>query len=155
MSCHDRRRAKRSAIGFASLETGGLLLGYRASDREFVINSITLAGPDAERSRHHYVPDYDYDDKLLDDAFDKWGAKSIYLGDWHSHPGAIRGTLSKKDRRVLKTVAQSQDACTDTPLSLLLFGHSFNDCKIWAGEMARPIWGLSFLALVECEIDFF
>jgi len=142
-----------SAKQYYPLETGGLLFGYRVAPREFVINTISLAGPSATRTATSYTPDYSYDEDFALRQFALCGYDSIYLGDWHSHPGAQRAYLSRKDRAALKNIANSDVARLPSPLCMILNGKDSDwDYRLWVGEIARALFGLQFLVTVRSEI---
>ena len=118
------------------LETGGLLLGYWSGIYEAVISSVSLPGPEAKHYRYSYRPDYEHDIEVVRRVYT--GSKGVhtYLGDWHSHPGTTRPYLSIKDRLALHRIANSFEARTARPLSMVC-GFRPNDWRLRYGLVRR------------------
>src|SRR5688500_572542 len=80
------------------LETGGMLLGYWSDDRsEAVITEVTGPGPKGAHSKTEFIPDDQYQDRMIDEIYARSGRRYRYLGDWHTHPLGEE-SLSYKDR---------------------------------------------------------
>lgn len=103
------------------LETGGLLLGYKADNGEIVVTNVTVSGPEAIHRETQFVPDYSYDQSAVEKIFNSTNGVSNYLGDWHTHPNG-NGCLSRCDKRAMRTVSKSQGAFLPSPVMGILFG---------------------------------
>lgn len=103
------------------LETGGAFMGYWAGEQA-VITAVIEAGPLAIHSRCSFEPDYGWQQKRIAEHYAVSGRRETYLGDWHTHPGGISGTLSGQDRRALRGIASSKAARASRPISMIVFG---------------------------------
>jgi integrative and conjugative element protein (TIGR02256 family) len=102
------------------LETGGLLFGYWSSDgRQAVIAEVTGPGPSARHSKTEFIPDDNYQDRMIDEIYARSGRRNQYLGDWHTHPCG-EDALSYKDRRTLQRIAKSAEIGLSAPLMAVL-----------------------------------
>lgn len=86
-------------------ETGGVLLGYRASSGEWMVTAAYGPGPRAIRSRSGLAPDTAFNAELVREAFRVSGGVVSYLGEWHTHP---RGSLlpSKLDQQTATAISR-------------------------------------------------
>lgn len=100
-------------------ETGGMLIGYQADDTSVVVTNVIGPGPKAKHARLWFRPDHDYQQNRLDEVFRNSNGGKTYLGDWHTHPNGI-SALSRKDRRVLRRIAETPEAQTPNPIMLVL-----------------------------------
>lgn len=108
-----RREATRSADGN---ETGGILLGFEDSDEDkYWVTQAGGPGPKAVRSPVRFVRDLEHSKALAAAAYEIDG--SLWIGDWHTHPGGPP-TLSSKDLNSYRTVLANSDM--DTFLAILL-----------------------------------
>src|SRR5687767_7280145 len=107
------------AEAWAPAETGGILVGYWADSSVAVITDGVDAGPAAVREPTRFSPDAAYQRDRLAEIYLASGRHHVYLGDWHSHP-AGGGTLSRRDRRTMRTIARSRRARCPRPLMLVL-----------------------------------
>ena len=74
------REALRSVDG---LETGGILLGYDATDG-IGIRHAGGPGPNAARGKRTFMRDLDHARRLADSAWLQ--DRSQWIGEWHTHP---------------------------------------------------------------------
>ncbi|HEX3803210.1 MAG TPA: Mov34/MPN/PAD-1 family protein [Solirubrobacteraceae bacterium] len=102
----------------APLETGGMLLGYRAGGA-VVVQAVTGPGPDAKHHRAHFESDADWQQRELELIYEASGRVTTYLGDWHTHPSAPP-IPSRRDRRTAQKVARTKEARSPTPLTAIL-----------------------------------
>lgn len=73
-----------SIFAFPGVETGGLLPGRVIGDA--LVAPFTIpGGPRAVRARARFSPDVEWQQMLLDHAFENFGC--TFLGAWHRHPG--------------------------------------------------------------------
>jgi integrative and conjugative element protein (TIGR02256 family) len=103
-------------------ETGGVLIGYWADDRNVVITAMAGPGPDAVHGRYSYEHDHVWEAEQIAVEYGRSGRAHVYLGDWHTHPDASSGRLSGTDRRALRQVLNSSEARLHQTLMLVLFG---------------------------------
>lgn len=108
----------RQANHHAPRETGGVLLGYVATDNAVVTDALG-PGPGARHRRFRFVPDTDYQEAEIARRYEASGRLHIYLGDWHSHPRG-RSALSLLDRHTLRRIADAPHARIPSPIMLVL-----------------------------------
>lgn len=119
-------------------ETGGVLLGYWSEDRsEVAITDVTGPGPRASHSKTEFIPDDEYQDRLIDEIYARSGRRHRYLGDWHTHPFGEE-SLSYKDRRTLQRIAGSEGKGVLDPLmAVLASNHEAWRLCVWRYQ--RPV----------------
>ncbi|WP_367619787.1 Mov34/MPN/PAD-1 family protein [Caballeronia sp. SEWSISQ10-4 2] len=100
------------------LETGGVLVGYFANNGEPVVQYVVGPGPEAIHERNRFGPDHEWQCRALDEIFEMTSARSVYLGDWHTHPDGTP-VMSWLDRRTLRGIARYSDAALARPLMLI------------------------------------
>ena len=110
-------------------ETGGVLIGYNAGNG-LVITAITGPGRDAIHKPHAFTPDYAYHDAEIERIYNQSGRRHTYLGDWHSHPDGD-STLSSKDKRTLRAIAEYVPARTSSPIMGILDGRTSWRFVVW------------------------
>jgi integrative and conjugative element protein (TIGR02256 family) len=120
------------------LETGGIVLGYRVEGgREIVITHLVGPGPRAQHMREGFAPDTAYQEAEIERIFAETDRRSIYLGDWHSHPG--RAPMpSRKDEGALRRIARYQQA--EAPNPLMLIAGLENGETTLAAWVGHPGW---------------
>jgi integrative and conjugative element protein (TIGR02256 family) len=109
-----QREAERSADG---KETGGILLGFE--DPEGDHHWVTQAGdpgPNAVRSAVRFVRDLDHARALAAAAYEV--DSSLWIGDWHTHPGGP-ALLSPTDLNSYRKVLASSDMTSFLAILLL------------------------------------
>jgi integrative and conjugative element protein (TIGR02256 family) len=105
------------------LETGGVLLGYLSTaTRQVVLTAAVGPGPNAQHFATGFIPDYDYQEREVADAYLASGRITTYLGDWHTHPN-VRLRLSRTDGGTLRRIAAHKDARAANPLMVILAGY--------------------------------
>lgn len=136
------------------METGGILMGYFGNpDNVSVITHATGPSPNAVHLRSHYKPDQDFDEFQIASMYFKSNRRTVYLGDWHSHPAPFDG-LSNRDKRTLRKIALYKSARIKTPLMLILSCNSQWNATIWRGEIIKNYWYKSFL-VNKCTVAFY
>lgn len=133
------------ASRMAPLETGGVLLGYRAVDHSglhvlehVVVLGASGPGPRARHTRMTFVPDPAHDEAMIARAYHQSGGRVTYLGDWHTHPMG-GGNLSPQDVRTLQRIAAHKPARAPVPLMVVLAAPDMWNVHAWSGEQ-RARW---------------
>lgn len=125
---------QRKADRCAPLETGGVLLGYRAMQTdEPVITAAIGPGKGAFHGDGWFVPDQEFHVQAIAKAYHKSGRRITYLGDWHTHPGGGAG-LSLRDRKTLYSIARTRSARAPRPVMLILASGAQWHPKVWQGS---------------------
>lgn len=128
------------------LETGGVLVGYRAMGSQ-VITAVIGPGPRAVHTRSSFEADHEYQCDLLDTHFENSGRVAVYLGDWHTHPGATP-SMSATDRLTIRAIAAHAPARCPDPLMVIGGGgpsvwhwmaHTYNSNAYVRHLRSRPL----------------
>lgn len=107
---------------FDPLETGGALMGYWHGAHVIVITAVVGPGPGALHERYSFEPDQEWQLAEIARQYQTSGRRETYLGDWHTHPCAKSGQLSRRDRRVLRRIINTPAARVQYPVMMLLHG---------------------------------
>lgn len=113
-------------------ETGGVLMGYRASELEFVITDIIGPGPKAIHESSTFSPDQQYHENEIKRKYEESEHSITYLGDWHTHPNAYP-YLSNQDKSTIKKIAAYDNARLTNPIMLIAAPPKL-ELKIWVYE---------------------
>lgn len=119
-------------------ESGGVFMGWWSDPSVAVVTAMIGPGPLASHGVHHFEPDQQWQIAQIADHYAASGRRETYLGDWHSHPHADGGSLSWRDRAVLRRIAQAASARCNTPLMAVLWGASKDlSMRIWQARLER------------------
>lgn len=119
LSKQSLKRLFNDAFRWFPKETGGVLVGYTALNKDLVITDLFCAGPLAEHHASYYIPDYLHDQKKVEQVYFETGGTEVYLGDWHTHPYS-NALLSKTDRQTLIAISNYAEARIKEPVMLIL-----------------------------------
>lgn len=136
------------------LETGGVLLGYRAEhEQHLVVTHVVGPGPRAVHERDRYAPDHAYHTTEIARVYASTSGGVDYLGDWHTHPGAAP-YMSRKDVATLRRIAGAKAARAPRPVMLILGRGPEWESAAWLGELrARCVWRAALdLAPIEVRV---
>ncbi len=129
--CSVLDQIRNEAESKAPLETGGILVGYWSADNNnVVVTDMVGPGPRAEHRKLTYKPDYSFHQQEMNRIYHEEGGTSMYLGDWHSHPGSS-SHLSFLDKRTLRNIARFPGNYIDRPIMLVLGGTSKSEFAKW------------------------
>jgi integrative and conjugative element protein (TIGR02256 family) len=115
------------------LETGGVLLGWRASTTEVVVTHLVGPGSGAVHHRVWFRPDAEWQQEQIDACYVQSGRTVTYLGDWHTHPNGSP-VLSRKDLRTLRRISRHADARIARPVMAVFAG----GCPEWRLAVGPP-----------------
>jgi integrative and conjugative element protein (TIGR02256 family) len=135
-------------------ETGGVLLGW-ILDQLIAVDGYLGPGPNAKHQRRAFEPDVDWQSTEIAERYFASGRRRRYLGDWHTHPGARSGYLSRQDRVALYRISRTAEAQIPAPLMAILYGRP-EAWRLAVWKMNLPIrwygiWGASVTLLCDCE----
>lgn len=125
------------------MESGGTFMGWWADEETVVISTVIGPGPKAVRGPFSFQPDQNWQLEKIAEHYAASGRKETYLGDWHSHPNAVDGQLSWRDRTVLRRIIQSASARCPAPIMLIVWGNpERHNISAWAArfEARRLLW---------------
>ncbi|WP_080588774.1 Mov34/MPN/PAD-1 family protein [Bradyrhizobium japonicum] len=122
------------------LETGGGLIGYWSDADTVVVTEFVGPGPASVHRRYSYQHDHEWEASQIGLHYHRSGRSHVYIGDWHTHPGARSGDLSGTDRRSIRRVIKSRHARAHRPLMVVLFGNPERwTPSVWVA-MLKPTW---------------
>jgi integrative and conjugative element protein (TIGR02256 family) len=107
---------------FYDRETGGTLMGYWHGSETAVVTAIIGAGPGALHERYKFEPDQQWQVEQIARHYAASGRRETYIGDWHSHPAAKTGRLSRTDCGVLRRIIATPAARAPSPIMIVLHG---------------------------------
>ena len=99
-------------------ETGGVFLGYRANNLEFVVTDIIGPGSKAVHGNYSYYPDQVFHKNEIARKYQESGQYITYLGDWHTHPNSY-SYLSNQDKTTVRKIAAYKEARLPNPIMLI------------------------------------
>ena len=111
------------------VETGGVLAGYLDSSNHIVITHVSGAGPKAVKLPTKFQKDTEYCRTFLDEIFISSAKKSVYVGEWHSHPDE-RNKPSGTDIKSLTDIAYQKEYLTDAPLMIIFSNAGEPSCTV-------------------------
>jgi integrative and conjugative element protein (TIGR02256 family) len=135
-------------------ETGGTFMGYWSDSNTAVITASIGVGPDAVRERHNFEPDQVWQEREIAVHYEATGRRETYIGDWHSHPNARNGRLSRTDRRILRRIIATPSARVTTPIMAIFHGKPDQwRLTIWRGELLNRalLWPKLFVKPARIE----
>lgn len=110
---------KEDSAESGDVETGGVLIGYRNDDGEYIIVRASKPGPNAVKTQTRFEKDAVYCQKELLDAFNELGEKGLYLGEWHYHPSGSNEP-SGLDIKSLTEIAAQENYRINNPIMIIL-----------------------------------
>jgi integrative and conjugative element protein (TIGR02256 family) len=115
------------------LESGGMLLGWRAGQSKVVVGIIG-PGLNALHGRTRFFPDHEWQIRELKRIFSESAGDIDYLGDWHSHPEGT-AAMSGEDYLTLRRISIK----VADPLMLIVANPSSKDCTLgcWEGSLRK------------------
>jgi len=133
-------------------ETGGILLGAWLSSSLAVLTSIVGSGPKAVGKKYSYEADVAYEREQIARIYEDSGRRETYLGDWHSHPGAQSGLLSRADINVMQRISETPSARCPSPLMAVVWGRPEAwQLTVWFGSRTSRSWFRRPFAVVLSE----
>lgn len=116
---------KAEVVETKNIETGGILIGFKGKNNCVYVINATGPGPKAVRTEIWFERDIEYCQKILNEEYEKFGDKSIYIGEWHCHPSRSNKP-SNRDLLSLSEIAEAENYLVDEPV-MLIFS---NDLKL-------------------------
>lgn len=99
-------------------EVGGILMGQVTEDLQTVlVTGLTTPGPYDRATRTTFHRNGAWAQRLAESEFAASGGRTIYLGEWHTHP-ANCARPSSKDRSMIREQFSVNTLCT--PYLLLI-----------------------------------
>ncbi len=109
---------KKESSNSNDIETGGVLIGHRASGGRHIISRATGPGPNAVRTNMLFEKDVEFCQKELKRAFEELKDKGLYLGEWHYHPVGSNKP-SGLDIKSLTAIAAQDNYRIDKPVMII------------------------------------
>lgn len=99
------------------LETGGILLGHQHTDGHLAVTVAGDPGPRAQRTRRSFRRDPDHARAIARDGYAR--DRSVWIGDWHTHPDGPAHP-SRTDLRAYVDIVRDPDETFDAFLSIIV-----------------------------------
>jgi integrative and conjugative element protein (TIGR02256 family) len=125
---------------FYPLESGGIFFGSVSEHGNRIIEGIIGPGPGATRTRYALEVDHEWQNERLASIFRSSNGQLSYLGDWHSHPQASIGDLSRTDMRVLKKLAACETLTPEPVMAIFFGGPEEWEVAFWAGRLKQRLF---------------
>lgn len=106
-------------------ERGGILMGQVTEDLGTVlVTQVTLPGPYDQGTRTTFYRDGAWAQRLAEHEFAASGGRTIYLGEWHTHP-STRAQPSTRDRAMIRKQFEVNTLCTPYLLLIIVALNDF------------------------------
>ncbi|MBK7378047.1 MAG: ThiF family adenylyltransferase [Ignavibacteriales bacterium] len=120
---------KNEVINTKKIETGGVLIGFKGKSNCIYICNATHPGPKAVRTEVWFERDIEYCQQILNEEYEKYGNKGIYIGEWHCHPSRSNSP-SNRDLLSLSEIAESENYLVDEPVMLIFSDELKLNCTV-------------------------
>ncbi|MCP4179629.1 MAG: hypothetical protein GY756_17865 [bacterium] len=120
------------------LEFGGIFIGEVINHKKIIITQ-NIAPAKFKNSKFSYTRYVDDINRLLEDEYNSSGGKSIYLGEWHSHP-ANYPSFSHTDFNTIKSISDNIKICINTPIMSIV-------------SLVQSKWTLNFYVYKNGELN--
>ena len=110
------------------LETGGIILGYVADNKDYVVTHLIGPGDNSKHFKYSFIPDHVFHQECIDKIFTETNGESDYLGDWHTHPVG-NCNMSLRDKFTLRKISNS-NINIKPPLMMI-----FSKKNTWVGSV--------------------
>lgn len=139
--CHNDKKAgvsiEKVALEFmqglvaknTQIETGGVLAGLWDEAMNFHIGHASEPGPKAICTATKFEKDVAFCQQWLDELTKSSGGKTVYLGEWHSHP-CRNNKPSNTDIKSLTDISYQKEYLTDQPLMIIFSKEGQPRCTI-------------------------
>jgi integrative and conjugative element protein (TIGR02256 family) len=112
-----------------NLETGGILLGYKNDRGDIVVTLASEPGPKAIKESTKFERDPEYCQRIIDDNYEKYGDKSLYVGEWHYHSNGDNKP-SNVDLLSLSDISKQKEYLLDKPIMIILSNTGEASCTV-------------------------
>lgn len=117
------------------LETGGAFMGAQVPDGSFLITHWIPPGPNADHRRYSFQPNAEWQWAEMERLYNLHHGQLAYLGDWHSHPKARHGQLSRTDRRAVREILSGSTPQMAWVISAIIYGgEPVFEADFWVAE---------------------
>ena len=97
-------------------------MGRRGPAGDFLVEHMVGPGPRADHRRTSFRPDADWQWSEMRRLHRALNGDLSFLGDWHTHPRASRGDLSRTDIEALAEILLEPKTRAEHVVSAILFG---------------------------------
>lgn len=137
---HILEECAREAELFAPFETGGVFLGWRDGGRNAIVKQMIGPGPEAIHHRTWLEVDEEWQNAQIAELHAS-GNPIEYLGEWHSHPAATSGIISRVDERTLLKLSQFGPLRCPDPIMMIFHREQREwNFKAWRLDYSRRRW---------------
>jgi integrative and conjugative element protein (TIGR02256 family) len=111
------------------VETGGVMAGIIDEAGNTIVTHASDPGPKAVKSTTKFEKDVEYCQTFLDDIYIESNQKTVYVGEWHSHP-SINNHPSGTDIKSLSEIAVQKEYLTDSPAMIIFSNTGQPSCTV-------------------------
>lgn len=113
----------------SKIETGGVLAGHLDEHGNVVITHVSGPGPNAVKLATKFEKDVVFCQKFLDDIYLQSNKKTVYIGEWHSHPSE-NNQPSGTDIKSLSNIALQKEYLTENPAMIIFSNTGVPSCTM-------------------------
>lgn len=137
---------EQECLEYPDVETGGILIGKHTS-RDITVPFVVGSGPAAKRTHSRFEPDINWQQKLLDQYFEKHGLN--YVGSFHRHFGNFCCPSSIDYEAALHILADSDWAIDRAVFPIILINKETLLIYPYYISREAPTFQLMTMALVD------
>ncbi|MDD5259590.1 MAG: ThiF family adenylyltransferase [bacterium] len=110
---------KKESKESGEIETGGVIIGYKNHNGDYVAVKCTGPGPKAKRTKTMFIRDVEFCQAEIERSAKELFDKGAYIGEWHYHPTGSNKP-SAQDIKSLTEIAQQKEYLIDNPISIII-----------------------------------
>jgi integrative and conjugative element protein (TIGR02256 family) len=112
-----------------SVETGGVLAGFKDERGNLIIRKASGPGPKAVQTSLIFEKDIEFCQNFLNEIYSNSESKIVYVGEWHSHP-SNNNKPSHTDLKSLSDISEQKDYLTEMPIMIIFSNTGNPSCTV-------------------------
>jgi integrative and conjugative element protein (TIGR02256 family) len=113
----------------SKIETGGVMAGRIDENGNIIVTHASEPGSKAVRSATKFEKDVEYCQLFLDNLYIQSNQKTVYVGEWHSHPSECNRP-SGTDIKSLSEIAIQREYLTENPAMIIFSNRGEPSCTV-------------------------
>jgi len=110
-------------------ETGGILVGHKKNKGHIHVRFASGPGPNARRTKELFEKDIKFCQAFINEKYQKYGDKAIYVGEWHYHTNE-NNHPSNIDLLSLSKIAVQKEYLTEKPIMIIFSRKGKASCTV-------------------------